>query len=227
MHVRPNSNTVLISVPESAVGKTAAHKFTSLRKLASLKAKIASDLGISVDFLLVRDNLQNQIESGLNGLLVSMFPKLIKEALLSYNSDGIYDVWLEPTEDSSSDSESIVEIRAAVEKYFKLFSVKLGLLKAADGFDLPSLTQILRAAKRLSPVNAAALFDALKELRLKAPSVSWVEGKLDKLRRQELVVRSADGTYSLTEAGLAIVPHDRTRHSSDVERALAFGRRKW
>lgn len=227
LHVRPNSDTVLISVPETAVGKTAADNSTSHRKLTFLKGKIASDLGIPVEFLLVRDSLQNQIESGLNGLLISSFPKHVREAFLSFNSDGVYDVWLELPEGAEGDSESKGEIRSAVEKYFKVFNVKLGLLKTAAGFDLPSLTQILRAAKRFAPVKPAALFDALQELRLKVPSVSWIERKLDNLRRQKLVIRSVDGAYALTEDGLATVPHDRTRNSSDVERALAFGRRKW
>lgn len=227
LHVRPNSDTVLISVPESAVGKTSAENLTSHRKLTFLKAKIASDLKITVEFLLVRDNIQNQIESGLNALIASKFPKVIKEAFLSFNSDGVYDAWLELVEGAESDAESRAEFRSAFEKYLKNFDVKLGVLRTADEFELPTLTQILRAAKRLAPVKADALFDAVQTLGIKAPSASWIERKLDILRKRKLLIRFMDGSYSLTEAGLSTVPHSKNRSSSDIERALALGRRKW
>lgn len=227
LHVRPNSNTIIISVPESAIGKKVTKNLISHRKLTFLKKKIASDLVITVEFIFVRGDFQNKIESGLYALLVSKFPRIIDEVFLSFNSNEIYDVWLVLAEGAQSNLEFNLEMRSIIEKYLKLFNAKLGLLKAGVDSDLPTLTQILRAAKRLSPIKANVLFNELKNSGLQAPSLSWIESKLDYLRKRKLVIRFCDGNYSVTEAGLALVPHYKSRNSSDIERALALGRRIW
>lgn len=93
--------------------------------------------------------------------------------------------------------------------------------------DLPANPMILRRLKTHAPVTTERLANELRSMRSMVPSVRWLQGKLDTLRKQGLVTRSSEGAYSLTEGGLSVVPHGKQRSSSDVERALAFGRRRW
>lgn len=228
IHIQPNSDVVLVSLPESMVGKKVSAKTTSRKKLTNLKAQFAEELGLSVEFILIRGAVHSQIEAGINALLSSQFPGLIQEAFLSFREDGLYDVWLEPVKIECDSHETLKHIKPALVKYLSVFKSRLGLVRLTT-FEsaLPSSAVILRSIKKHAPTTAAQLFEALQSEEFSVPSQSWLDRKLDGLRKKQLLLRHEDGQFALTELGLNAVPHSNSRSSSDVERALALGRRKW
>jgi len=228
IHARPNQVDLIVSLPESVVGAKATKVTTSSHQLAILKTRIAQELGLNVQFVILRDPMQQKVEAGLNALLQARFSDQISAAFLSVQSEGKFDVWLEPTIGGIDCRPLLPKVNAAIAEYFRVVGAKIGTVRLVglEG-STPSASIIMRETKRLAPVGADALKQSLTERGSIIPSVSWLESKLDTLRRRNMLVRLQSGEYVLTEGGLAVVPHGKQRHSSDVERALALGRAKW
>lgn len=87
--------------------------------------------------------------------------------------------------------------------------------------------RLLRATKILAPCDAVAVARRLKEFDEININPDAVHRRLDSLRRNGLLVYLGDRRFALTAAGLASVPSSRRRESSDIERILALGKRKW
>ena len=219
---RPNQPQIVVSVPETLIGRKASRETTSHRQLAILRNQIKQQLQLDVEFVLIRDPLQQHIEAGLNALLQTRFADQVGAAYLSAQSDGTYDIWIEKTAEGVGDLALSPLISEALAEYLKLIGARIGVVRVIGAqTKAPSVPVILRAAKRLAPVEAGDLLESLVELGFIVPSTSWLESKLDTLRRRNLLIRLRTGRYVLSESGLSIVPHGRARHSSDVERALA------
>lgn len=92
--------------------------------------------------------------------------------------------------------------------------------------DLPSSIFILRLVKIKQPINISGLEILLKE---DYPSIheKWINRQLDGLRKKKFIIRTKSGQYTLTSLGLVIVPAGTNNNSSDIERALELGKRKW
>lgn len=91
----------------------------------------------------------------------------------------------------------------------------------------PSLVVVLRTVKTAQPCKIQDIRSALIEKGYPLLREEWIQGKLDLLRKKEVIVRQNDGSYCLSQLGLMVTPHGTYRSSSDVERALALGRAKW
>ena len=227
IYVRPSAPGILVSIPETAITTRTSATGTSKRKLHSLKIQIKTELGLDIDFIFVRDIQQQQMEAGLNALLHARFPRAYENAYLSCRTNQKYDVWLEPVA-AQLDSALHAHAIASVTEYIQLLGVKLGEISLVGQENTsPAIAIILRETKRLAPVSAYELAAALQDARFLIPSTSWIESKLDTLRRKGLVIRLPDGAYALSEVGLQLVPYGKTRRSSDVERILALGRTRW
>lgn len=227
IYVRPNAPGILISVPEAAISTRTSATSTSKRKLHLLKIKIKEELGLEIDFIFVRDVQQQQMEAGLNALLHARFPRTYENAYLSSRTNQKYDVWLEPLA-APLDSAQHARAIASVGEYIQLLGAKLGEISLVGQENTsPAIAIILRETKRLAPAFAHELAAALQKGGFLIPSISWIESKLDTLRRKGLVIRLPDGAYALSEVGLQLVPYGKTRRSSDVERILALGRTRW
>ena len=228
IYVQPGSTVVLVSVPVSALSAKAGFHKISKRKLTSLRQQAANDLGLNIEFVPVKGAIQAQIEAGLNALLQVQFPKQIQEAFLSLRGDGNYDLWFEPVDSTADVDRTIQEIKPALIEYLRQFDSKLCQIKSTNTeASLPSISAVLRHVKILAPATAAQIYERIKAGGGNMPSLSWLDRKLDTLRKRNLLLRFEDGKYSLTELGLLTVPHSKNRGSSDIERALALGRRRW
>ena len=226
--LRPNQPQIVVSIPESVIGEKSSPKTTSRHQLAVLRAQIARQLGLNVEFVFIRDPLQQKIEAGLNALLQTRFSDKVGAAFLSAQANGTYDIWIEQTAEGVGDFTLSPIVSEALVEYLELVGSKIGTVRVIGAqTKAPSFSVILRSAKRLSPVEADRLRSWLLELGFIVPTSAWLESKLDTLRRRNLLIRLKTGHYVLTESGLAVVPIGKTRHSSDVERALALGRAKW
>jgi hypothetical protein len=226
VRLRPNTDTVLLTVPESALSKAVTADKTSRRQLHFLQKAIKRDLSIEVDFMISKGQAQEELEAGLAALLKLRFPSVAQSCFISSVETGIVEVWLEETE------AKVVELPPDMEKafseYLRVFGLTLGKIHHT-GFDkeLPSPLAVLRALKATSPSLPEAISGILEGAGFLVPPKRWMDAKLDWLRKQHLVLRRNDGCYVMTESGLRVIPHGQGSSSSDVQRALALARRKW
>ena len=194
--------------------------------MRSLTKEIVRDLGINVNFIISKGKVQEEIEAGLNALLATRFTGQVQDCFVSFVDNKVVEVWLERVANNSA--ENADAITAVITDYLKMFGIKLEGVRWADsGEPLPSTVAILRELKTIAPAPPSELAQRLRDRNFQIPSVSWIEKKLDGIRKQKLVIRRSDVTYILTEEGLKLVPSGRGRLGSDVARALALGRRKW
>jgi hypothetical protein len=123
------------------------------------------------------------------------------------------------------------DLKESIQEYYlnRLSEVDLksGVIHWVDSAnDLPSLIWLLRFLKKNQPIK---IKDFIEMTCVKYPSISekWLNHKLDQLRKKDLVIREKSDTYCLAANGLNIVPAGSYSASSDIDRALALGRRKW
>ncbi len=223
---RSNDDVVLLTVPELSIGNSSSAKSTSRRQLSYLAKAIKRDLSINVDFLITKGEVQEAVETGLKALLQVQYPNVIRYCFTSASGSNIIDVWLES--EVTNLEEIAGKLKQVVRAYLKAFQMKLGTVRWSEPDEhVPSDTAILKELKTIAPALATDLAERLKKQGFRIPSLSWVETKLDTIRRRQHAIRREDGRYVLTELGLKIVPHRRGSQGSDVIRALALGRRKW
>ena len=223
---RPNSDVILLSVSETLLGKTATKSTTSRRQLLALGKSIQSKLGVQVKFLITQGLVQEEIEAGLNALITIKFPGISKSCYFSALGKGIVDVWLDG---AAPQSKAIINgVEAACKEYLKPFGFtpKTVHWLHTDAY-LPSQTAILKELKIASPASPAELIQQLQSQDFQMPSVAWLASRLDSLRRQRQITRRKDGRYILNDIALALVPHGKGAHSSDISRALELARKKW
>jgi hypothetical protein len=225
----PSSETILLVVHEDAISETAAASKTSRRQLTYLKNSIARDLGLDVEIQISKGKAQEDLESGLTALLKHSFPDIVQDCFISSLESGFADVWLAGVSKGTIASDkSRNDLKETISEYLKLFGAKLRHLHFGDEEpNVPTPVAILKLIKVLAPVHLQELEGKLKAANATLPSAAWLRGKLDLLRKQGLILRRQDGQYVVTSSGLAVIPHTKTRTSSDVQRALVLGRRKW
>lgn len=221
-----SSDLVWITVRESAIAGHSSTTQTSRRQLSYLAKAIKQELGINTEFLITRDDDQQNIEAGLNSLIKLQMPGVVRDCLLSLSDDGSMNVWLEPAGERSATIMSALE--AMIRDYFRIFKIQLGGVNWIQSDDTePSLIEIVRMVKVIAPATITQIEDGLRKSGYHIFSTSWIQNKLDLARKRKLLIRTDENRYALTEEGLTIIPHGTTSTSSDIDRALALGKRKW
>ncbi|MBF0556126.1 MAG: hypothetical protein HQK96_16505 [Nitrospirae bacterium] len=142
-----------------------------------------------------------------------------KNEVMKINTSGI-------SEPSRNEVMKIIENK--VRQFLDLYGINLRYVHWS-GIEIKpiSFIAILRVIKISSPVNESEISAMLTKKGYSLPQPPWLYKKLEILRNRKLVVRNRNGSYALTTMGLGFVPHNRERSSSDIERALALGRKKW
>lgn len=92
----------------------------------------------------------------------------------------------------------------------------------------PGRLTLLTTIKIGQPIAVEELHRRVIELGFGVDSVKWLSHQLDALRKDGLVLRSAeDSMYRLTQNGISVLPAAKGRTSTDVQRCLALARRRW
>ena len=191
-----------------------------------LRADIKRRLELNVEWIITQDDRVAALEAALVGALEARFPGVFTVVSMSAPHVSPVWVWVDtvPQTVNRPGEEELNEMAASI---FGAFGIEPPTVLYSDNSELPSNPMILRGLKTNSTTTAEALEERLRQRHVLIPDLRWLQTKLDTLRREGLVVRVRPGTYAMTEKGLGIVPHGRSRSSSDVERALALARRKW
>jgi hypothetical protein len=225
----PHDMTVVATIPNSKIGKKVENGKTSNRQLTDIRKKIQEKLEINVEFLIQKSSDEEIIEDGLKFLLKEHFPALNLDCFISCPHPDVFDVWLnyEPSMEEQVEN-TLKSIVIKITDYLNLLSKTLGEIhRIQPDIKLPSLALILRVIKICAPSTPDLLEAEIKSKGFIVPSPQWLRKKLDLLRKQGMIIRQKDDSFVTTELALKIIPHGRYRSSSDIDRALALGRKKW
>jgi hypothetical protein len=213
-------------VSADRVGSRVGKGRTSHRQMNRLKGEIKKQLGFEIEWIVMPGQQAADLEAALLQLLETRYPGFAKAAYISSLGTEPVSVWIETTPNFAS-TPALTAVDALIKEFLKLYGIESTNLFLEGGEDLPSKPMILRSLKVHAPVTTDHLAEVLRSGGSDIPNSRWLQAKLDSLRKQGFVLRSNKGEYSPTELGLSVVPYGKYRSSSDVERALAFGKREW
>jgi hypothetical protein len=225
VRLRPSDETIMIYLPQDKVASKAKSGVTSTRQLSNLKKELTEKYSRKVEIILVQNDAQQILESGFYEILNRKFNDQIVSLYVSFRHESVVDAFIEV-------SNLTQQLEREVAEHFKTVlgeaNLRLGGIQWLQSpSDLPTLPSILRALKILQPIN---LYGITVEMQKSYKSVSdrWVSNKLDQLRKKGLIIWQKESeTYVLAGKALGVVPAGARRTSSDIERALALGKRKW
>jgi len=213
-------------IPGDHIASLAGKGQISPRQMKLIQNAAKKEIGLQIEWVVTPGQKTSSVEAALQELLKGRFPNAVSAVFISSLKTAPVSVWIERNPKVESRPE-LAALRVVVEQFLKLYDVTELLVMDGDNVDSPTNPMIMRRLKVIAPATTEQLADALRAASSTIPDLRWLQSKLDTLRKQGLVVRSKLGEYCLTELGLSVVPHSQNRTSSDIERALALGRRKW
>lgn len=221
---RSSDDVILLYVPQEKIIDKAKKGFTSKRQLEFIKKKIATVFSKEIEVIVTQSEAHFELEAGIYQILNRKFHEKIISLYLSFSGENRVNVRIEV--EILND-----KLRIDVKKHLGnvLAEANIGVNTMnwiSMEPELPTLTSILREVKIHQPVDLNGL---LELLHTKYASISgkWLNGKLDQLRKKGFLHRETNGCYVLTAIAIASVPAGTRHTSSDIERALALGKRKW
>ena len=224
VRIRSYDEAILLYVPREAVGPVVKKGCTSLRQLGNLKKHLSEKFSTTVEIIFVQSDSHLELESSFFQLLNRKFGDQVKSFYISLREGNTVDTWIEVEGLSDELKERIIN------RYSNLLhsvDLVLGIVQwIGTENDLPTIPAILRSIKIMQPVEIDVLTKRLRN-SYRAVDEKWLRRTLDNLRRKGMVHWQKPNIYTLTADSLAFVPAGTGRSSSDVERALALGQRKW
>ncbi|MBS0298712.1 MAG: hypothetical protein JSR32_02070 [Proteobacteria bacterium] len=225
VRIRPSDETVMLYVSQDRISPKAHSGLASLRQLNNLKKDIIQKFSRNAEVILFQNDAQKELESGFYQILNRKFGGQIVSLYISFRNQSVVDAFIEVANLTG-------QLQTEISKHFSSVledaDFQLGSLSWRDSpADLPTVIALLRVIKVLQPVSITEL---IVEVQKSYSSVSdgWLNHKLDLLRKKGLVLRQKiNNTYVLSGEALSVIPVGARRNSSDIERALALGRKKW
>jgi hypothetical protein len=215
-----------LSIPGDRIAELAGKGQISRRQMKLTQSSVRKELGLQIEWIVTPSRRTSSMEAALLELLEGRYPGAVSAVYISALKIAPVSIWIERNPSDRTRPE-LASLKSVVEQFLKLYGVEAPSVMDGDSEDYPSNPMIMRKLKVHAPVTTERLAEALRSAGLTISDLRSLQSKLDTLRKQGLLVRSNAGEYCLTELALGVVPHGKSRSSSDVERALALGRRKW
>lgn len=215
---------VAVFISASHLGSKVSANQTSTRQLTHLKRIAAKELGLCIDFRITTDEGIAEIEAGVTALVRNMLQSSDVKVFLSISLDRHADLWFDAPPMSITEKMG-TDIRHMVKDYLEKVGLTLHEIDL-QGASMPSSAMLLRTIKVLQPTTAEEVAKHLAKRGFYNVPIRWVKSQLDRLRKMDFITWS-NKIYSITFTGLSSLPIMRGRSSSDVERALALGKRRW
>jgi hypothetical protein len=199
-----------------------------LRRARTIVRKFegAQDCKVKVLIAVGEDHLA--LESDMLRAIGEVVPSLVEEVICIVTKEGV-EAWVRLHEglDKATWDASRVRVRTAIEKVATRQGLALVSLRVI-GWDSPGVTAavILRSIKVMQPVGTKEIGRWLRLSGYEFQPDRWLQHQVDRLRKEGLVVRSSEGVYCLTPAGLRMAPWGLGRGAPDVQRALGVARRR-
>lgn len=224
VRLRPSDGVLLLYVPRDCVAEKVIRGKTSERQLQNIVKNIADKFSTEVMVIYTLSQSHQKIEAGLYEVLNLRFDDKIQTFFISSQKDGTIQTWIEVS--GLND-----DLRARIETFYsdtlEGTQLNVGIINwITSQTDLPTKLTLLRIIKSYQPIKVEGF---LRKLKKEYPAVEerWLKRALDQLRKKQLVHWQRPGEYVLTYDGLGAVPTGARRSSSDIERALALGKKKW
>lgn len=227
VRVNELARTLLVEIPLDTVRSSAGPGVTSKRQLGYLERALEARFGLNVLISYRQSQELNDLEVALKATLLKKFHATVSDCYLSFPQGDSALAWVFLV--NQIESAVADNIRGYVINFLGQVGVRcLDVALIGTTKPEPSIAAIFRSVKKLAPVDLAKLEAEILRRDMQCPSSRWLASKLDWARKRGLIVRNTNGSYVLTAAGLAVVPHTRSRSSSDVERMLSLAkRREW
>lgn len=216
----------IVSVSGDRIAELAGRGQISHRQMVLLQTLVKKHTGFNIEWVVTPSERSNSIEGALLELIELKHPRSVSGIFISAFNKSPVSVWIERHSENTKPPE-LNDLQVLIEQFLMLYGIRDPFVTDGVGANLPSTPVILRRIKVHAPITTDALAQILQSEGLSLPDSRWLQRNLDRLRKQALLSRSKAGKYCLTEKALGVVPRSRNRTSSDVERALALGRRKW
>ena len=199
---------------------------TTPRKIENLKKSLAERFETRVIDSVIQSDKSSSIQSGIESIINEKILPNNYDLSLIFQSAGEILVFLKLK--NSIESEAILKIEENVKKYFDILKIKkFNIETIKNSKNPPTLTAILRSAKKIAPFLTAEIIKELEARSFDLPSEKWMNKQLDSARKKGLIFRRPDGKYVLTYRGVLLTPTTKNRNSSDVERVLYLANKKW
>ncbi|MEH6457060.1 MAG: hypothetical protein V7749_12090 [Cocleimonas sp.] len=225
LQIRSTDGSILLYIPKDKVAETGGKGFVSSRQIKNVSAKLEDKYGVLVHVIYLKSRKVESLESGLLQMLNQRFNGSVDQLYMSVSDSFEVNSWI-------SVSNLTEPLKCEIYKvYSHLLSESSMKLKDVHWNDseasLPSLPSILKATKNLQPATLQSVTRTLMEDYSDVSDV-WLNKQFDKLIKKGFVIREHSfKSYSLTAAGLSLIPNAFNRNGSDITRALALGKRKW
>lgn len=213
---QPGGVYISVQVQRDASGRQAP----SHKTLAEIRHAL-EERGFKPQFFFI-DEHARLFEEGLRGSLISSFPNSVRNSFISMEGPKAQ-IWLEAKREITAAERE--DITTHIKKLTELYSIRSFSLSVSSEANLATNTEILSLIRYLSPAKCESIRDALVAREFDVPSLSWINHRLDAMRKTKLVVRMPDRTYALTAEALHRLGTIKGRHSPDVSRLLALARR--
>ena len=224
VRLRKYEDTIVLYIPKGKLGASVAAGNTSERQIEVLRRELAAQFSCDVEVILTRSDEDAELEAGFFRILNRRFNNRLESFQSSFSVDGFVNSWIEAPSISHKERG---DVEGFLSDLLCSASLKMGEVHwLGELGELPGALAIIRAIKIMQPV-------AVKELAVRlrrsygGVSEQWLSRTLDKLRKKGVVCWQSKGGYALPAKTLTITPAGAQRSSSDIERALALGRRKW
>ncbi len=215
-----------LSISGDCIADLAGKGQISRRQMKLIQSSVQKDLDLRIEWIVTPSQTTSSIEAALHELLERKHPGAVSAVFISQLKITPVSVWIERNQKDETRPD-LASLETVVEEFLKLYEISDYLVSEGSDLGLPTNPMLLRKLKQLAPVTIEGFAASLWAAGSGVSNLRWLQLKLDTLRKHGLLFRSKTGEYCLTELGLGIVPHGKNRTSSDVERALALGRRKW
>jgi len=221
---RPSDDVILLYVLQKKILQKARKGYTSNRQLEFIKKKISEEYGANAEVVVTQSEDHFDLEAGVFQIINLKFDDRVIALYMSFNSEKCVSLWL----DVVGLNQELLE---DIEKHLRSILAEANVLVNAISWtstesDMPTFPAILREIKICQPIDLDGLLEILHKNYISI-SDKWLNRKLDQLRKKGFLRREKNGFYVLTALALASIPAGTRHTSSDIERALALGKRKW
>ena len=221
---RPSDGALMLYVSRELIGAKVSNGITSWRQLRNIQKSIEHKFSCGTEVITFTDEAHQVLEAGLFKAINQKFNGAVVSLFLSFVEPLKTRVFIEV---AALHDKMQREMRNFLVETLAKTEVEIEEIEWFDSpLSLPNSIALLRTLKTSQPVTLNG-FASIVQKSFPAASKDWLSHRLDYLRKKELVLRQKDATYVLTTSALRLTPAGTRRASSDIDRALALGRRRW
>lgn len=221
---RPSDEVVLLYVLQEKILEKSRKGYTSHRQLGFIKKKIAEVYEMATEVVVTQNEDHFELEAGIFQIINRKFNDRVIALYISFSGEKRVNVWIDV---KGLNQELLEDIEAHLRSILTEANILVNAISwTSTESELPTLAVILREIKINQPIELNGLLELLHD-DYASISDKWLNRKLDQLRKKGFLRREKNECYVLTALAIASVPAGTRYTSSDIERALALGKRKW